>query len=357
MKSAAALKTIAPNDQLMRRNRVDQAPTSGHLRDTENKTMVGIIGPLLVLAFCLSQAVRDVYFGRVLQQVDFFTIVLIAFSISTLAFGAVAAIRSPAEFGKLRGQLRTVVAINVTTALAWSCYFFALGHLEPAIVNTVHSGMGPLTVVALAAGGAKLAQTGTLRRGERLAYAGIALSLLALGGVVLSGNSALPSASLATNLVGLLLLAVSGASITVSLLYCKRLQDHGVGAETVTVVRYLLLILVAGCVVGWRGGSGGVDHLDQLATLALATTALIVLPLFVLQVGIGQTAPLAAHVIRALGPVFVFALQQIDGRLAYSTPTLICILAYSACAIASNLLHGWRDEAEAPAAAVRQGGH
>ncbi len=71
---------------------------------------------------------------------------------------------------------------------------------------------------------------------------------------------------------------------------------------------------------------------------------LIALPLFVLQVGVALTAPLTAHVVRALGPVCVFALQQIDGRLVYSTPTLVCIIAYSACAIASNLAHGWREQ-------------
>jgi hypothetical protein len=49
----------------------------------------------------------------------------------------------------------------------------------------------------------------------------------------------------------------------------------------------------------------------------------------------------------------VFALQQLDGRLVHSTPTLICILAYSVCAIAANVLHGWRDEASAPATAAR----
>ena len=353
MTGNAGLQAIASMDRRPGRNRVDRTATAGH----RHRMTIGLIGPFLVLAFSLSQALRDVYFGRAFQQVDFFVVVLIAFSISTLGFGAVAALRSPAEFRKLRGQLSTVLAINVTTALAWSSYFFALSHLEPAIVNTVHSGMGPLTVVALAACGAKLAQAGKLRRGESLAYAGIALSLLALGGVVLSGNSALPGASLATNLLGLVLLAVSGASITISLLYCKRLQDQGISAETVTVVRYLLLILVAGSIVGWRGGTAGVERLDHLATLALAATALIVLPLFVLQIGIGQTAPLAAHVIRALGPVFVFALQQFDGRLAYSMPTLICILAYSACAIAGNVLHGWRSETTEPAATIRQAGH
>jgi hypothetical protein len=62
---------------------------------------------------------------------------------------------------------------------------------------------------------------------------------------------------------------------------------------------------------------------------------LIVLPLYAYQLGIGRTTPLTAQVIRALGPVFVFALEQLGGRLHYSLPTLACILVYSASVIVS----------------------
>ena len=51
-----------------------------------------------------------------------------------------------------------VLAMNVATALAWNCYFFALRHLEPALVNTIHSGLGPLTVLALAMAGVGMAK-------------------------------------------------------------------------------------------------------------------------------------------------------------------------------------------------------
>jgi drug/metabolite transporter (DMT)-like permease len=301
------------------------------------------LGPLLVLTFCLSQALRDVYFGHVFQGVDFFAVILLAFTLSTLVFGALVAIRSPAEFKKLRGQVSTVLAMNISTALAWTCYFFALTHLEPSIVNTVHSGMGPLTVVILAACGVRLARPGVVRRGELWSYAGIALSIAALWWVVLGGRSGLPAGDHATDLVGLVLLTISGSSITVSLLYSKLLHDRGVSAEAVTAVRYLLLILFAGGVVALNGGMQGIEDLGELATLAIATTTLIVLPLFALQVGIALTAPLTAHVIRSLGPVCVFALEQIDGRVVYSAPTLVCIIAYSMAALASNVAHGWRD--------------
>ena len=55
-------------------------------RDAENEAVAVLLGPFLVLTFCLSQALRDVYFGHVFQQVDFFAVILVAFTLSTLVF-------------------------------------------------------------------------------------------------------------------------------------------------------------------------------------------------------------------------------------------------------------------------------
>ena len=306
--------------------------------------MAALFGPAMVLLFCVSQALRDVYFANVFQDVDYFAVILLAFLPSTLAFGAITAAKAPGEFATLRGHLATVLAMILTTALAWTCYFFALTHLEPSIVNTLHSGMGPLTVIALAACGVRLAKQSVIGRQEALGYAGIALSLAGLWWVVLSGQSGLPHADHAASLIGLVLVLVSGVSITISLLLSKRLHDHGVSPEAVTAVRYLALIVLAGCVEAWKGRLAGIDHLGDLVALSLIATVLIALPTFALQIGVARTAPLTAHVLRSLGPVCVFGVQQLDGRLAYSTPTLICILGYSAAAIASNIAHGWREQ-------------
>ena len=303
--------------------------------------MASFIGPALVLAFCVSQAFRDVYFGHVFQKVDFFLVIVIAFVLSTALFTTVAVVRTPGAFGKLRGHGRTVLAVNLTTALAWSSYFFGLTHIEPSIVNTLHSGMGPLTVVALAAFGVPLAQTGAVRGTEYLGYSGMALSLIGLWWVVLADASGVAGVSHTTNLAGLALLLVSGASITVSLLYCKRLHDAGINAEVVSAVRYLALIALAGAIVAGRGRMPDIA-VGQFGTLAFLTTVLIVLPLYALQLGIARTAPLTANVLRALGPVFIFALEQFDGRMTYSAPALVCILFYSASAIVCNVTHGWR---------------
>jgi drug/metabolite transporter (DMT)-like permease len=306
--------------------------------------MSRLAGPLFVLIFTLSQAFRDVYFGSAFQHYDFFAILLLAFALSTAIFGAVALIRAPGEFRKLRGQMGIVVAANITTAIAWSSFFFALTYIDPAIVNTIHSAMGPLTVVALGACGLSLAKPDRIGRIEYAGYAGIAISVAALCWVVIGGYSDLPTTNFAASVVGLALLGVSGGSIAISLLYCKRLQDRGIGADTVTAVRYVVLIVFAGAAVLWDGKFGGIETQRQLAMLSITTTALITLPLYAYQLGIGRTTPLTAQVMRALGPVFVFALEQFDGRIHYSLPTLVCILAYSASVIVTNFAHGWRGE-------------
>jgi drug/metabolite transporter (DMT)-like permease len=306
--------------------------------------MSALYGPLLVLVFTLSQSFRDVYFGSVFQHFDFFAVMLLAFSWSTVIFAAVTLIRAPSDFARLRGQFGPIVAANVTTAMAWTSFFFALTYIDPAICNTIHSAMGPLTVVVLGARGIALAKPGAIGRIEYAGYAGIAASVAALWWVVIGGYSGMAVTNLAASVAGLGLLSVSGISIAISLLYCKRLQDHGAGADTVMTVRYVVLILFALAVVLWRGGAGGVDTPRQFGLLSAATTAFIVLPLYAFQLGIGRTTPLTAQIIRALGPVLVFALEQLDGRLHYSLPTLACILVYSASVIVSNIAHGWVDK-------------
>ena len=184
-------------------------------------------------------------------------------------------------------------------------------------MNTVHSGMAPLTVIALAAGGIRLTKDEVVSRREYACYIGLALSLVGLWWVVLSGHSGFQSEDTEWSLLSLTLLLVSGSSITISLLYSKRLHDHGLSAESVTAVRYLLIIAVAAGFEIFKGWPEGISTSAQLMTISIASTILIVLPTFALQVGVARTAPLTAQVIRALGPVCVFALQQYEQRLTF----------------------------------------
>ncbi len=299
-----------------------------------------LFGPFMVVLFCLSQAFRDVYLGNAFQRVDFLAVILLAFVPSTAFFAALSWWRTPQDWKRIGTQAHTILAMNVTTGLAWTSYFFGLTHLEPAAVNTLHSGIGPLTVIALGLAGFSLAGKVAMGRLEAACQIGVALTLVAIWFVVIAGWSGLGSAG-AYAWPALALLVLSGASITVSHLYSRRMAEAGFGADTITAVRYGFIMIGAAIALFWKGKPTGVEGFIDGAILGLAAALLIALPLYILQIGVARTPQLTAHVIRSLGPVFVFALEQFDGRLALSWPILILIVIYSILVIAANAMRGW----------------
>jgi drug/metabolite transporter (DMT)-like permease len=306
------------------------------------------LGPLLIGAFVLSQALRDVYLAQVFRSVDVFALILATFPLMALAFGAIALWRDREGVRKLRSFGGLVIAMNVTTALAWTSYFFGLKFVQPSVLNALHSGFGPLTVVALAMLGATLAGKDRGNRLEGFCYAGLALSMAYLWWVVLSGESGRVDYSLTAAMAGLAALTVSGVSITLSHLLAKRLNDLGVGANAVTGARYLLISAIALGVVLSGARPTGVEHAAQWFWLAALATPLIALPLYALQVGISMTKPLTAQVLRALGPVVIFALELIDERIVWSGAALAGIIAYSVFAAAAGLAHSEKNWGPSP---------
>lgn len=292
----------------------------------------------MVLLFCLSQAFRDVYLGNAFQRVDFFAVIILAFIPSTIFFAAFSAWRTPGDWPRLAAHWRTILAMNITTALAWTSYFNGLASLEPAVVNTLHSGIGPLTVIALFYAGFSIAGKQNISRAEGWCHAATALTLAVVWIIVIGGWSGHQGKGM-TTLPPLALLVLSGASITISHLYSKRMHEAGFGSETITAVRYFFIVIGAAIALQMHGRPNGVTGLSDGIVLGLAAALLIALPLYILQIGVSHTPQLTAHVIRSLGPVFVFALEQFDGRLSLSLPVLILILAYSGFVIAANIFH------------------
>ncbi len=294
----------------------------------------------MILAFCFSQAFRDVYLGNVFQSVDFFAVILLAFIPSTFFFGAISYSFHRTDFRELLRHGRMVVAMNVTTALAWTSYFFGLSQVEPAVVNTLHSGVGPLTVVVLSACGFAIAGNHKVRWLEGVLLAGMTLTLAGLWWTVLSGQSGTSGSSAGGTLAALCLLVVSGASITISHLFAKKLHEAGIDATSITAARYLLIMLSAIIFIALRGRSSGIESTGQGLVLGIAAALLIALPLYALQIGIAHTPQLMSHILRATGPIFVFALEQFDGRLRWSGIVLALIVAYSIFVSGANIAHG-----------------
>jgi len=296
------------------------------------------IGSICVIAFVLSTGVRDVYFGGVFQSISVFAVLLIAFSMASAIGIALALLRRNGGLSIVWSSPGDAFMVNVTTALAWTCYFLAIQRIEPSIAATLFSGMAPVTVIAFNAIGVSIAAPVASAPLQKCIQIGMLGVLAALVAIVALGYSGVGSVG-GVGAVGSAVLAMAaGSLITVSLMYCKKLNERGASPEAILGARFFGLIVLAALVI--VTGNAGDSLPDFRSALGLAPLAvlLIVAPVYLQQIGISRIGPLNAKIIATLGPVLVFLMQQFDARIAWSTPTLVAICAYSALALMSNLV-------------------
>ena len=300
------------------------------------------IGLICLFLFAASQGVRDAYFGNVFQSVSFFLVATIAFALSSVTFAALSLVRQPNDIRRLISRPRTLILLNITTAAAWLSFFLGLRYLEPAVVAMLFNGIGPLAVFLLVAVGAAQ-MPARLSWIETAFYVGLAATLTAMSIVVLSDNSGMPSLDRVMQALALAMVIVGGVSITVSYRYAQVLTDAGIGSDAVMAGRFALTFAIAFAVEAASGLRGFNDPNVDFVFLSVAAFALIVIPSFLVQFGVSRTTPLAANILRTLGPVFVFAVQQLDGRLNFSSATLACIAAFCLFTIGASLIRGRKE--------------
>jgi hypothetical protein len=202
-------------------------------------------------------------------------------------------------------------------------------------VQILFFGVGPLSVAWL---DARVTGTPPSARSvtESRLQAGLAGALLLAALVALTGRSALGPQPLGPVLAGVGLALGGGTSIALSQLLCRTLNDAGVRPATLIALRFpgavgLAAMLAPAMGVDVRAGlTPGV-----LAGLGLASFLLIVLPNYVNQVGVALASPLTVRAVLAVGPVLVFVLQTLEGRLSPSSWTLGVSVLYAVLAVSA----------------------
>ena len=299
---------------------------------TRNRETAGFF---LSLVFVCLAAGRDVYFGALFQRVHPLAVALTAFTLCTLVFLPVALAHDRAGLTRLRAHAGTLAWINVTSAIAWLSFFHALRIAEPALVQVVFFGIGPLSVAWIdrfVPGVAPAARTA----GERRLHLGLLGALLFAAGVMLGGASGLGPQPLGRVLAGLALTVGGGVCISISTLLSRRVNDAGVGPATVIALRFPGAVVLAAALAALSPA----DVLEGLTPATLgpiagASLLLIVLPNYVNQIGVALASPLTVRAVIAVGPVLVFLLQLVEGRLPSSPATLAACVVYAVFAVAS----------------------
>jgi drug/metabolite transporter (DMT)-like permease len=294
-------------------------------------------GLLASFAFTCLAAVRDVYFGGLFQSTSPLGVAVVAFSLCSLIFLPIALARSRASFGLLLRHRRELFWVNVTTGLAWISFFYALRTIEPLLVQILFAGVGPLSVLWLDRF-VGFTPPAALGQAERPIYVGLVVSLVVAAIVAVAGLSGGGPQPLGTAALGVALAAFAGTSISVSTVLSRRLNDRGVAPAALISVRFVGAIALAAML----SLTSGADVLavfakpDVIVVLG-AALLLIVLPNYVNQVGISLASPLTVRAVMALGPVLIFGLQLVEGRLSPSPYSLVAAALYGVFAVAAAI--------------------
>jgi len=289
-------------------------------------------GLIWAFSFVILEAAQAVFFGGVFQDYDSFLIGAAVFGVTAAGTLIWAGVRTPGQLVTARANPASLLGLNLSTVFVWVAYFFALQMIEPAIVFTIFSGLIPVSILVAAAFG--VPEAARLRtRTEGLGLGVVVIGMGFLAAITLLGQSGFVRGGWTVALAGLLLTCVSAVSLAAMMIYSQRLDRLGVASVAQYGLRFPLYVVVA-LVSVWLGldEKGPVDP-GGLFVVVLIGFAIMAFPVFAMQKAISLMSTLTLAAITALGPLFVFLFQIVEGRVDYAPATLTGLMIYFAGAV------------------------
>lgn len=284
-------------------------------------------GLIWAFSFVILEAIQAVFFGGIFQDYDSFLIGAVVFGLTAAGTLLWAHFRTPGQLAIAWSIPSSLLALNVSTALVWVAYFLALQVIEPVVVFTIFSGLIPVAIVVAAVLG--VPEASPLRNWvEGVGLLIVVVGMGYLAAVTLLGSSGFVRGDWTVAFAGLLLTCVAAVSLAAMMIYSQRLDRLGVAPVAQYGLRFPLYVIVA-LVAAWFGvdGKGSVDHGGLMFVIVIGFV-IMAFPVFAMQKAISLMSTLALAGITALGPLWVFLFQIIEGRVDYAPATMAGLVIY-----------------------------
>ncbi|MGI9488269.1 MAG: hypothetical protein ACR2RF_20800 [Geminicoccaceae bacterium] len=289
-----------------------------HAPTTDPSISAIAAGRLMVVAAMAMQAIGKVAFGTWLFDLPSTSFVFLSFGLTAALFLLIFPI------GRGEPALGLLALLNVFTAVTFLCFFFALKHVEPAIVGALEIGIGPIAALLLTA-----VHTGHRPDGRRIGIGlGVMVGCAALAHAALDGSGLLVSRG-QYPMLGLIASVTAGVGATLITILSKSLANRGWSSGAILAHRFYLIVpLALGLAVFQTDGvivPSTMTSFDDGIMIVLVALIGVTLPLYLLQLGIKRCEPYTVMVCLAALPVMTFLLQGLSPAYAWSWPTLIGI--------------------------------
>ena len=271
-------------------------------------------GRLVIVVAVLLQAIGKVLYGTWLPDVPSPVFVFVSFALTAAFFLGLSrrGMGDPA-----RGP---VLLLNASTALTFLSFFFSLKMIEPAIVGAVEIGVGPLLAVAVA-----FVTTGEKPTVARGAVCGGVLAGCAILAVAAVRGSGFDSSGIEAWL-GLGASVAAGSGAVLITIASKSLTNRNWTLGAILAHRFYLILPIS-LVLSANADLSGLDwSMSLVGALAAVSLIGVLLPLYLLQVGIARCDPYTVMVTMAALPVMTFVIEGLSPAYAWSWSTLAGVL-------------------------------
>lgn len=299
-------------------------------------------GMLWCFSFVILEALQAVFFGGVFQKLDSFLIGTSVFGIAALASIGWTCLRGRSQLAIAFRNLPALAGLNVTAAGGWIAYLISIQLIEPATAFALFSGAVPITMAA-----ARFRSHDIFPLRSRLEVFGnllICAGMAALALFTLYGWSGFVRGGMPVAVIGLALAVTSGAFIAGMLLYSRKLDGKGVGPVAQFGLRFLLYLPLSALGYWFGVDSKGPAPMADIAYAIVIGLVVMALPIYATQKAVSLASSATIGAITALGPLFVFAFQSAEGRIAYSEATLAGLFIYflgAMIAVTANMRAGF----------------
>ncbi|USL45327.1 MULTISPECIES: DMT family transporter [Priestia] len=288
-----------------------------------NKYM--LIGTVALISSALLTSINQVLYAKWVQNMNPFVYSFLSFSLTLLFFliiTCIVSLKNKQNKDKTKenkkNEISYILILNTITAIIFICFYYANKFIEPAIVSSIEIGIGP--IIALSIG--LLLKNIKLLKVDVAVCIGILLGTCILVWASITGASGV-NVQITNTLNGLITSFIAGIGMVLATLYSKKLSELGWTTFKILAHRFYMLVPLSFILVLNQNFDDIIQvFLNNWLLITIFTFLGLVIPLYLIQVGIKHCNPLFVAVTMSCGPVFTFLFQLIDPRVEWSWTSL-----------------------------------
>jgi len=274
-----------------------------------NTTTLGLVA---MLGWCIISAFARVITGNVTQEIEPTVLCFYTFIFAMIIFMVFNITSLKKTFMKCKDKknIRNITLLNVTTFGAWFFLMYPLKYIDPAMVSSITLGLGPIATIVL---GLFIYESYSYNFFDMLIAFFLFCIILFITYLSFTGIATRGHPTTFNIIISIVSCFIIGFTTAAGNLYAKALSDNQFEPSTVLIVRFPLIVFLAAMIAILSGQHMALNAVNMINVI-IVSGSLVIIPLYLAQLGIKHLDPIVVAIIAPLMPAFVFVAEYLSSN-------------------------------------------